>query len=226
MQFPETNWTVLAQATMNGSPDGRAAMDELCRRYWKPVAACIAGKGAPPARVDDLTQDFFVQMLEKGAFRRADREKGRFRSYVLGSLRYFLADDVKRESSQKRGGHLDRESLNEDSAVAEVDAAYFDRAWARTLFEQVLASVEKDITEARGADGWGLLRRYLPGQQDPLPMAELARRLGMGEGGAKSEVFRLRQKFRETLRSAVAVTVGAPHEIDEELAHLRSALSA
>ncbi len=210
---------------MNGGDQERAAINRLCREYWKPVASCIAAKGAPSERVDDLTQEFFMQMVDKGFFKRADREKGRFRSFMLGSLRFFLADDVKHQMSQKKGGHLEQSQLMEDSATVEVDDARFDRAWAEVIFEKVLGSVKKEMKESRGSEVWEVLKRFLPGEAKPPTYADLADVMNVSESGAKSEVFRLRQRFRTALRSEVALTVSAPHEVDEELAHLREALS-
>jgi len=225
MNFPETNWTMMAAATMNGNSQEQEALNTLCRQYWRPVASAISAKGAPSDRIDDLTQEFFLQMMKLGLFKRADRDKGRFRTYMLGSLRFFLADDVKFQKTQKRGGHLERSQLQDDSASIEVDEAQFDRAWAESLFKKVMVGVQKDMEFQRGSEVWAMLQKFLPGFGNPPSYTELAAVMGVKEAGAKSEVFRLRQKFRSELRAQVALTVSAPHEIDEELAHLRSALA-
>ena len=215
----------MARATMSGNDIERDALNRLCQDYWKPVSATIAAKGAPSERVDDLTQDFFMQLIDKGFFKRAEKGKGRFRSFMLGSLRFFLADDVKKTLSQKRGGHLQRSELTEESASVEVNETGFDRAWAETIFDNALQAVEAESREKRGEDVWEVLKRFLPGSVKVPSYQELAEVLGVSEGGAKSEVFRLRQKFRSELRSRVALTVSAPHEVDEELSYLKAALT-
>ena len=224
MQFPETNWTVLALATMNGGQDEAKALNALCQQYWKPVSAFIASRGAPSARIDDLTQDFFLQLMNKGFFRKASRDKGTFRSFMLGSLRYFLADDARRNSTQKKGGHLERAPLFEDSASIEAPDEEFDTAWAELIFDKVYERVREETTQMRSQATWELLETFLPGAAEPVGYATLAAHLGVSEGGAKSEVFRLRKRMKETLRAEVGQTVSAPHEIDDELAHLRAAL--
>lgn len=226
MEFPETNWTVLAVATMNGGEGERDALNQLCQDYWKPVSIVIRGRGAPPERVEDLTQDFFLQLMQKGFFKKADKERGSFRSFILGSLRYFLADDAKRNLAQKKGGHLARTELNDEIIGEEQqDDLAFDAAWAEQLFTRVLDRLEQDVTAQRGTENWAVLRTFLPGGGTAPSYQELGQTLGITEGGAKAEVFRLRGKFREGLRQEVARTVSAPHEVDEELAYLRQALS-
>ncbi len=224
MEFPSTSWTIIAAATLNGGNKERDALNSLCKNYWKPVSDYIRSRGAPSERIEDLTQDFFLQLMEKGFFKKADPAKGRFRTFILGSLRYFLADDVKRTMAQKKGGHLQRTELTDDIAATGSDDSYFDRAWAETIFEKVFTAIKKDTIEHRGKEGWEALRKFLPGKHTPPTYIELGEQLRLSEGGAKTEVFRLRKRFRESLRAEVGQTVEAPHEVDEELAHLRSAL--
>lgn len=223
MGFPATNWTILASATLNGDDEGRKAMNELCSKYWEPVAQVIRARGAPSERVDDLTQEFFLQMLDKRFFQRAERGKGKFRSFMLGSLRHFLADDAKYQTRQKRGGHLQKLSLEEEDHTIEREELQFDRKWAQMLFRQSLRQTEEQIRGKRSVEQWRSLRCFLPGAQSAAPSyQELAAVLELSEGGAKKEVFRLRGVFRDCLREQVGLTVSAPHEIDEELAHLRA----
>ena len=164
--------------------------------------------------------------MDRQFFKRADPSKGRFRSFMLGSLRMFLTDDLRRRNSQKRGGDLERCLIQEGDITTEQDDLEFDQSWAEMVFQRSLEKVEAAALKKRNPQIWSLLRTFLPG---PAAMSsytyeELGRELGLTEGGAKTEVFRLRQQFRENLRAEVAVTVGAPHEVDEELAHLRASL--
>lgn len=224
MAFPATNWTILASATLNGDDEGRKAMNELCTKYWDPVAQVIRARGAPSDRIDDLTQEFFMQMLDKRFFQRAERGKGKFRSFMLGSLRHFLADDAKYQARQKRGGHLQKLSLEEEDLTMEREELQFDRGWAQMIFRQTLKKTEEFVREKRSPEQWRSLRCFLPGSAAaPLSYEDLSLSLQLSEGGAKKEVFRLRGNFRDFLREQVALTVSAPHEIDDELAHLRAA---
>ena len=226
MEFPNTNWTILASATLNGDTSGHEALNELCRSYWQPIAAFIRSRGFPSERVEDLTQDFFIQIMERQFFKRADRDKGRFRSFMLGSLRLFLTDALRHQNAQKRGGHLEQTVLGENDITMEMEELQFDQSWAEMVFERSLKKLEDIVLKKRTPQGWTLLRCFLPGPSTMRSVSylELGEEIGLTEGGAKTEVFRLRQQFRDALRAEVALTVGAPHEVDEELSHLRSTL--
>lgn len=224
MTFPDTTWTVLAQATIHGGESERAALGKLCERYWKPVASVMRSRGVPADRVEDLTQDFFVRLMEGGFFRRAERERGKFRSFLMNALKNFLADDARRTMAEKRGGQLERVELKDDVEMVEDDEMRFDFAWAEALFDAAVEEVGKGMTERRGERGWEALRGFLTGTGPTLDYRELGDLLEIGEGGAKAEVSRMRAKFREQLRREVANTVGAPHEVDEELAYLKEVI--
>lgn len=226
MQFPDTCWTLLAQATLNGGTREKAALEQLCRDYWHPVCACIRARGAPPDRVEDLTQDFFLHLMDKGIFRRAEQAKGRFRTFLLGALRYFLANDAAWHRAERRGGLLERCKLQEDSATTEAAEMEFDREWAQTLLGRALLAVQNESCESRGVEAWELLRTWLPGAASPAGYDRLAAVMGVSENGAKTEVSRMRQRYKEALRREVARIVTQPDEIDSELQHLRAALSA
>lgn len=209
---------------MNGGDSERVALGKLCERYWKPVASVIRARGAPADRVEDLTQDFFLKLMEGGFFRRAERERGKFRSFLMNALKNFLADDARRTMAEKRGGGMERVTLKDDVWTVEDDEMRFDLAWAEALFDTAVEEVGKGMRERRGEKGWQALRGFLTGTGPTLDYRELGDLLEIGEGGAKSEVSRMRAKFREQLRREVANTVGAPHEVDEELAYLREVI--
>jgi RNA polymerase sigma factor (sigma-70 family) len=221
MIFPDTTWTVLAEATMNGGEVERAALGKLCERYWKPVASVMRARGVPADRVEDLTQDFFVKLIEGGFFRRAERERGKFRSFLMHALKNFLADDARRTMAEKRGGQFERVELKDDVWLVEDDEMRFDFAWAETLFDAAVEEVGLWVKERRGEREWLALRGFLTGTGPTLDYRELGGLMDMSEGGAKAEVSRMRAKFREHLRREVGKTVGAPHEVDEELAYLK-----
>lgn len=222
MQFPETRWTALARATMNGDPAGRAALEALCRAYWRPVRDFIRFRGYSEADADDLTQSFLLRLCQQSVWRAADAERGRFRSFLLGALSHFLADEMDRRQAAKRGGgveHLPVDGRAPDlSAPTPSDAAHFDREWAMAIVREALDHLSADFTGK--AEEWGTLSHFLPGSREPLALEEGARRLGCGLAAMKSQVHRLRARFRDLIRERVALTVDTPAELDEELRHL------
>lgn len=223
MQFPNTHWSLLAQATLNGDAGGQQALEVLCRQYWKPVRDFIRFRGFPDADAEDLTQVFLVRLCERSVWRRAEAARGRFRSFLLGALAHFLADELDRRNTQKRGGQHEHVSLpSEDApplAAVPADATTrFDREWALAITEQALAALAGEWAER--AEIFLTLKRFLPGAGAPLTLEDGAQQLGLNLPAMKSQVHRLRARFRELVRQQVAVTVSAPHEIEEELQHL------
>jgi RNA polymerase sigma-70 factor (ECF subfamily) len=226
MEFPQTCWTILAQATLHGDTAARSALESLCQRYWKPVHAHIRSRGLPPEKCEDLTQDFFLHVMQSGLLHRASPQMGKFRSYLLGSLRYFLAHDAERNAAQRRGGGLQQAELTDDIAAVEADDTAFDREWALSTLESALSETRHATMAARGEDGWNVLKRFLPGSGESPAYQTAAGLLGMSLAALKSEVFRLRQAFRDALRRTVGATVATPEELDQEMAHLRRILTA
>jgi DNA-directed RNA polymerase specialized sigma24 family protein len=226
MEFPDTCWIQLAAATLHGGAEERAALEALCQRYYPVVLGTIRAKGLPPERAEDLTQGFFLHLLERGAFRRADPLKGKFRSFLLGSLRFFLSHDAEKNRTQRRGGHFEIIELQEGAASTVDDDLKFDHEWALNIMEMALAQVRELITATRGESVWSVLKNFLPGGQEPPAYETAAEMMGLSLSAMKSDIFRLRHRFREALRAEIARTVSAPHEIDEELAHLRAALAS
>ncbi|MDP0492140.1 MAG: ECF-type sigma factor [Verrucomicrobiota bacterium JB023] len=224
MTFPETSWTILAEATLNGGESEKAALGKMCERYWTPIASVMKARNVPAERIDDLTQDFFLSLMEGGFFRRADRGRGKFRSFLLNALRNFLADDARKTLAQKRGGGFERVELREDSSTYEDDELRFDQAWAATLFDAAVLTTGEEVKRKRGEEAWQALQVFLTGEGEMMNYTQLGRVLELSEGGAKSEVSRMRASFREHLRREVAMTVSAPHEIDEELTLLRDVM--
>ncbi|MGJ8672392.1 RNA polymerase sigma factor [Rubritalea sp.] len=224
MTFPTTNWTVLGEATLSGGDAEREALSKLCESYWKPIATVIRTRGVPVDRVEDMTQDFFLVLMNGGFFRRATPESGKFRSFLLNALRNFLADDARKNRASKRGGELERVELREDSAALEAEVSRFDWTWAEALFDSAVETTGAEMKKKRGEKGWFVLREFLVGSGEVMSYEDLSKALGCSAGGAKTEVSRMRGKFRENLRSEVAKTVSAPHEVDEELIFLRETL--
>lgn len=233
MSFPTTNWTLLAAATLDGNTQGRAALEALCRDYQRPVHAVLRARGFSPQEAEDLTQEFFLGLFETRAWKRADRERGRFRSFLLGALAHMLDHVWRARIAQKRGGGAAPVSLEaaaeagfEIAAPEAMHSEVFDREWALGLIRAAFVEVEREFAEDARAEEFAVLRRFLPGIEAPLRYDEAARLLGKSEGVVKSLVHRLRTRFRETLRRSVARTVAAAHEVEDELAYLHAVLVA
>lgn len=230
--FPTTNWTLLADATLSGAEDGQRALAEMCESYRRPVEAFLRSRGYRDADQEDLVQEFFFQWLKSRAWKRADRLKGKFRTFLLGAVNHMLSHHHRRQRTEKRGGEQDHSSLEDlqdhgfdVSDEAPPVAPEFDREWAYTLVANTLEEIRLDFELRDRSTEFGILRRFLPGSDGPPSLEEAAGQLGIEANTLKVSVHRLRVRFRERLRAAVARTVSAPHEVDEELAYLRSILS-
>ena len=229
MAFPTTRWSLLAQATIHGDAAQKQAWAEFYRRYREPVVGFIQRQTTDQAHAEDLTQEFFLHLVEQSTLQRADRLRGRFRTFLLGSLVRFLARDRTRGQAAKRGSgtaNLSLEALTpgtgEPAVPAEVTQA-FDREWARDLLVRARRDLVADWKGA--ARELDLLLRFLPGAADTPAYETVATSLGWTLARLKTEVFRLRSQFRERIRAEVALTVDAPHEIDAEMAHLHLVLA-
>lgn len=228
MAFPETRWSILAVATIHGDHAARQAFDELCRRYWQPVYAVIRSRGTGNDEACDRTQSFFLYLLENATLRKADRARGRFRTFLLTVLWRFLRDERKREGAEKRGGDHDELSLDEletglPSQPGPVNET-LDREWALTTMERALEAVRHEFVATRGEAAWKVWRGFLPGSAGGPSMSSAAAVLGVSEGGARSEVHRLRKRCREALRRELIGTVSSPEDLDDEIAYLGRAL--
>jgi RNA polymerase sigma-70 factor (ECF subfamily) len=228
--FPETSWSLLAVATLHGDAEGRRAMEGLCERYYQPIKSFILWHGRSAGDVDDLTQSFFLHVCEKGVMQRADKERGKFRTFIISVLKNFLAHADRAAATQKRGGHVELLALDEvDEPAAKAEAAddaRFDRAWALALMDAALARVTEEIALARGVDALATLRLFLTAQQAAPSQEAAARQLGVSAAALKVDVMRWRRRLRERVRAEIGRTVSAPHEAEEEFVYLRQLLMA
>ncbi|MEO6800158.1 MAG: sigma-70 family RNA polymerase sigma factor [Rhodanobacter sp.] len=232
--FPETSWG-LVLATRDDAGNGRDAFADLCRRYWMPVYAMVRRHGLAPADAEDLVQGFFLHLIEHGTVGRADPALGRFRSFLLGALRWFLANEYERDTALKRGGHstfvpIDRaeveSSLQFNAESEESLDLQFDRQWARALVRNALDALRAEYAKSAQAQLYATLQSCLDPAVVTPSYADLATRLACNEGAVKVAVHRLRGRFRAVLRREVALTVATAQEVDEELAYLRDVLAA
>ena len=233
MSFPTTHWSMLAEATLSGDARGRAALDRLCRDYYGPVIHFLRSRGYAVEKAADFAQEFFLQLLASRAWKRADRSRGRFRTFLLGTLMHVVNRLRTHCDAERRGGgevlaSLDElaESGFEPANVIEVGAREFDREWALQLMDTVFAKVARPFVEGGREREWEVISRFLPGAGETPAYEDAALHAGLSLPALKIAVFRVRQRFREELRAAVGRTVSAAHEIDEELAHLHRVLSS
>ena len=225
-RFATTRWSMVLDAGRASSTSSRRALAELCRIYWYPIYVFIRRRDCTAEDAHDLTQDFFANLLEKATLRVADPERGRFRSFLLAAVTNFVAKQRRKAGARKRGGN--RPPLSLDLAAAEQRFArepsheltaekIFERRWAMTLLERVIAELKGEATAAGKLRQFELLAPFLGGSRQTVPYAAIARELEMTEGAVKVAVHRLRRRCRELLRAEVAQTVADPTEIDEEL---------
>lgn len=233
MDFPATHWTMLAQAALSGDTAAGKALEEFCLNYRGPVMTLLRRRGLPEARVEDLVQDFFLQLMKNSSLQRADRETGRFRTWLSGALTKFLADDVKRNHAAKRGGGAAPLSLDAEDALTVRLAAddsgaglHLDREWALHLMTRALDTAAREWSRGEKAARFAVLRAFLPGATESLTQQEAAARLGLSDTALRSELQRLREAFRNAVRHEVAATVRSPAEVDGELQHLLAVLRA
>lgn len=232
-RFPETSWGLVL--AVRDSAQARRAFDVLCGRYWMPVYASLRRQGFAPPDAEDLTQGFFLHLIERDTVTRADPERGRFRSFLLGALRWFLANQGERERARKRGGECKFVSIDTTEAEASLAGEgskqaslelQFDQQWARSLVHHALTALQSEYTERAQEATFHALRACLDAGTVPPSYAELASQLASSEGAVKVAVHRLRQRFRELLRSEVELTVAAAADVDDELRHLRDVFAA
>ncbi len=232
--FPLTRWTLVVAAGDLTRPESKAALASLCEGYWYPLYAYVRRQGHEPDAACDLTQDFFVRLLSGSFFERANPEKGKFRSFLLGALKHFLLDYSIGQRALKRGGGMtplpfemrDGESIYmRELQHGETPERIYERRWARAVLDRVVATLRAEFVKHGRLDHFQHLKVYLAGQAE-APYAELARKLDMSESSLKSGIHRLRKRYRDLLRSEVAATVSDPSEVDAELRYLILALSA
>jgi RNA polymerase sigma-70 factor (ECF subfamily) len=232
--FTTTHWSVVL--TVQGeSPAAQEALEKLCRTYWRPIYSFVRRQGVGAEEAKDVTQGFFAQLLERGSLSAVRKEKGRLRSFLLGALKYFLADEQRRAMAIKRGSGLrpiPLEDLRADERL-EMEPAdpvtaemIYERRWALTVLEQVLSRLKDEYREAGDAALFDSLKQLLPDEPDSPSQAEIAAHLGMRENAVRQAFYRFRQRYQSLLREEIAHTVATPGDIEDELRHLIAVLEA
>jgi DNA-directed RNA polymerase specialized sigma24 family protein len=237
--FASTRWTVVRQAadSQTASSHALSALSELCQIYWRPVYVFLRRQGVPEHDAQDLTQGFFAQLIESRAYTRADPTKGKFRSFLLGTLKHFVAHVRDYDRAQKRGGanmpvQLDEAALSEAETYASRCRDWsadgiFDREWAASVARQALDRLAQEYELGGKAALFEALKsRLAGGEATVIPYEELANRLGRTATHLRVDVTRLRARYRAILREEVSGTVLDSSDVDEELRYLRQAMIA
>jgi RNA polymerase sigma factor (sigma-70 family) len=232
--FPHTRWSVVLAATQQPSPDAEAALETICRAYWYPLYAFVRRTGQSPHDAQDLTQEFFQQLLEKRWLATADREKGRLRTFLVTALKHFMAKEWRRAAAHKRGGgqpHVPMDTAFAESRYAADSTtqlpaeAVFDRQWALTLLDLTVQRLEAEFRAADKADAFAILKDCLVTAHHAMDYASVAARLDCSEGAARVAVHRLRKRFREFYRQEIAQTLPDGAELEAELRYLAGILA-
>ena len=231
-QFPTTRWTQVIAAGDPRRKEARLALVSLCENYWYPLYAYLRRRGYPSDRAQDLTQEFFVRVLEGRYLDRAEPEKGRFRAFLLTSLKFFVADEEDRGRAHKRGGGVvvplefssGEERYRREPAHDETPERIFERRWALSVLDRVVENLRNEFVQHGRPEHFERLKVFLLGQAD-APYAALAQELNTSEGALKVAIHRLRKRYRELFRQEIADTVADPREVESELRYLAAVLT-
>jgi RNA polymerase sigma-70 factor (ECF subfamily) len=225
--FGETRWSLVIAA--QSGDDVRPALAELCSIYWYPLYAFVRRSGYSPEESEDLTQEYFARLLSKNWLATVDRAKGRFRAFLLATMKHFLANEWRRTQTEKRGGKLLMVSRDVDQAEERYHREpadslspdlLYERRWALTIIENVFATLRSEMEEAGKRELFETLKDLLSPDTRHLSYAEAGARLGMSEDAVKMTVYRLRKRYRDLLRAHIAATVSTNAEIDAEIREL------
>ena len=231
-QFPATRWTLVVSAGAPDRKEARSALVSLCEGYWYPLYAYLRRRGYPADQAQDLTQDFFMRVLEGRYLDRADPEKGRFRSFLLTSLKFFVADEGDRHRAHKRGSgavlplefSTGEERYQCEPGHDETPERIFERRWALSVLDRVVERLRNEFVRHGRLEDFERLKVFLLGHSD-APYAALASEMKTSEGALKVAIHRLRKRYRELLRQEIADTVADAAEVEPELRFLAAVLS-
>jgi RNA polymerase sigma-70 factor (ECF subfamily) len=232
--FATTHWGIVAQSALTDVPEATDALAQLCELYWPPIYSFIRRRGYAPSDAQDLTQSFFEFFLRTKAYARSDRLHGKFRSFLLASVKNFLADNWDRNHAIRRGGGYQFIPLDPETAEAFYDAAtepdstaerLFELRWAKTVTAGALNSLREELQAEGKVKLFEQLKSFLAGGTVLPSYDDASARTGLPRATVKTHVHRLRQRYREIVRREIARTVSAPHEVDEELRYLCNVLA-
>ena len=232
--FTTTHWSVVLEA-QGESPAAQQALENLCRTYWRPIYSFVQRQGIGPEEAKDITQAFFADLLEHRSLTAVRREKGRFRSFLLGALKHFLADERRRAVAIKRGKGqrlipFEEVAADEWTKMEPADPVtaeqIYERRWASTVLERVLSRSKDEYGAAGNAALFDSLKQLLPDEPGAPSQADIAAQLGMTENAVRQAFHRFRHRYQSLLREEIAHTVATPSDIEDELRHLISVVRA
>jgi len=224
-----TQWSQVLAARDGSDTEARAALESLCQTYWQPLYAYIRQQGADPDEARDLTQGFFAEFLEKDLLSSVDPSKGRFRAFLLASLRNFISHQRDQARTLKRGGgtralSLDTEVAEErysgETTVGRSPEDIYERRWAMTVLDKAMDRLREESRASKDPNQFELLRQYLTGAEPHAPYKQVAHALGLSEPAVKTAVHRLRKHYGRCLRAEIAEIVADPPDVDHEVRHL------
>ncbi len=232
--FATTHWSVVLAAGHGDTVEAQDALTHLCRVYWYPLYAYARRRGQSPHDAQDLTQEFFARLLEGNWVAQADRQRGRFRTFLLSAMQHFMANEWNKAHAKKRGGTQPVLSLDDDSpekrylmepAEKSTPETLFERGWALSLLNDVLQRLQDEYRRDGKAAWMEAMRPALTAEREAIHYAEIAGRLGITENAARVGVHRLRRHYRRLIQEEVARTVASPDDVKEEMRHLFQALT-
>jgi RNA polymerase sigma-70 factor (ECF subfamily) len=223
-----TQWSQVLAARDGSDTEARAALESLCQTYWQPLYSYIRHRGASPDEAMDLTQGFFAELLEKDLLANVDPSKGRFRSFLLATLRQFVAHERRRDQTLKRGGGARTLSFGTEIAeefysgelASRTPEEVFEQGWALTVLDRAMDRLREQSIASSDPNQFQLLRQYLTSAEPQAPYNQVAHALGMKEGAVRTAVHRLRKRFGQCLRAEIAEIVADPADVDDEVRHL------
>jgi RNA polymerase sigma-70 factor (ECF subfamily) len=235
-RFATTHWSLVVSAGGSHSSEAARALAVLCESYWFPLYAFVRRSGYSAEDAQDLTQEFFVRLLAKNYLAVADQKRGRFRSFLLGAMKHFLANQRRRQRTRKRGGNrpvlsLDFRSGENRYGLSEpadnlTPERLYEKRWALALLDLVLGRLREESRQSGKLERFDLLKQFLAGGTAKPAYHQVAEELGMSEGAVKVAVHRLRRRYRKLLKQEIARTVVDPETLEDELAELLAALGS
>lgn len=235
-RFATTHWSVVIGAAHARAPEADQALTTLCQRYWFPLYAFVRRAGYSAEDAQDLTQEFFVQLLAKNTLAVANPERGKFRSFLIGAIKHFMANQRRHDRAQKRGGDHAVLSLDfhrgedryqriepEDHSTPE---RLYEKRWALALLDLVFTRLREEFSQAGKLPQFDRLKQFLAVRPADTSYHDVAGKLEMTEGAVKVAVHRMRRRYRELLKDEIAQTVTGPEALDDELRDLMAALGA
>jgi RNA polymerase sigma-70 factor (ECF subfamily) len=228
--FPQTQWSVVLRAKGDDTA-AVAALEALCRTYWPPIYASLRRRGFSPPDAEDTTQELFARLLARDFLEQIQQEKGKFRTFLLVSLRNLFCDEKDKARAEKRGGNKQTISIDfQDAeqmyslepASARTPEDEFERRWASTLLDTVMRRLSEECIRAKKAELFRELYSRLAGNDDEASTEGIAHRLGMTAAAVRVALHRLRQRYADLLRTEISRTVADPNDVEEELRHLQA----